>query len=128
MIASTILPFSSPYANGGAFIRCAVRRGHKFRSDGIVNRFAQNRLNGREIALVQTPAADLADGYELFWTTCAPQRDANTRLVKKPTGCQMDHALAEMFLGECVQPVCRVQIFGEVGRMMITVKRFMDGT
>src|SRR5215469_7542245 len=36
----------------------------------------------------------------------------------------MDHALAEMFLSEGVQPVCCIQVFGEMGRLKLGISGF----
>src|ERR1700674_2484275 len=90
------------------------RRSHEFRPDGIANIFAQYGVDRGEVIFAQRPTAYFLDGGELFWTTRAPECDANSRLVEEPADRQMNHALSEAFASEGIQPICCSKVLGEM--------------
>src|ERR1700693_2145841 len=72
----------------------------------MANIFAKNSVDGGEVRVVQEPTGHFSNGGELFRMTCAPECDANTRLVEEPTGRQMNHAFPETFASEGIQFFC----------------------
>src|SRR5208283_926217 len=76
---------------------------HEFRPDWIANTLAKNCVDRSKISLFQRPTAYFRDSCKLFWTTCAPERDANAWLIEQPADRQMDHTLAKVLASICIQ-------------------------
>src|SRR5438128_8294494 len=89
-------------------------RSHEFRTDRIANTLAKNGVDRGEVVFVQGPTDHFRDWGELFRTTRAPERDADTRLIEEPTDRQMNRALPEAFASEGIQPICCTKVLGEM--------------
>src|SRR5215469_13926561 len=80
----------------------------------MVNILAENGVDCGEIALSERPAAHFPDRLKLIRAACPPQRDTNAGLIKEPADREVNHALAKVFPGECIQLACCIEVFGEM--------------
>src|ERR1700746_3140181 len=108
MISSNLIPFDATYKTlGDKKLSHAADllgwRSHKFWAHRMADILAENGVDRGEVALFQRPAAYFADSRKLIRAARPPQRDTSSGLVKEPADREVNHPLAKVFPGECIQ-------------------------